>query len=133
MKTILIVDDDPIIVQVYRTRLQTGGYRVEVADDGLAAMKIILELRPDLILLDVLMPKVEGTYVLKFIRSRPDLKGTRVIVLSNASNADVAKAVLAQQPDQVFLKSQATPRDVLAAVNQLLGGEIAAPPPPPAP
>jgi len=127
MKTILFVDDDPIIIQVYRGPLKNAGYQVEVAEDGLAAMKIVLQLRPDLVLLDVMMPKVDGGYVLKFIRSRPELKATKVIVLSNATNADVAKDVLAQNPERVFLKSQSTPKELLKVVNGLLGGDSPAP------
>jgi CheY-like chemotaxis protein len=128
MKTILFVDDDPIIVQVYRGPLKNAGFEVVVVDDGLAAMKVVLELRPDLVLLDVVMPKVEGAYVLKFIRSRPELKATKVIVLSNATQADIAKDVLSQNPDRVFSKLQSTPKDLLKAVKELLGGDSPAPP-----
>ena len=121
MKTILFVEDDPIIIQVYRGPLKNSGFQVEVAEDGLVAMKLIPQMRPDLVLLDVMMPKVEGTYVLKYIRSRPELKATKVIILSNATNADVASEVLAQNPDRVFLKSQSTPKDLVKAVTELLG------------
>ena len=129
MKKILFVEDDPIIVQVYRGPLKNAGYEVEVAEDGLKALKVLLDLRPDLVLLDVMMPKVDGTYVLKFIRSRPELKHTRVIILSNASLADIGKEALAQNPDRVFLKSQSTPKELLKTVKELLGdGSSAAPP-----
>ena len=127
MKTILFVEDDPIIVQVYRGPLKNAGYRVEVAEDGLAALRIILQLRPALVLLDVMMPKMDGTYVLKFIHSRPELKDTKVIVLSNAANADVARDMLAQNPDRVFLKSQSTPKEMVKTVHELLGGDTAGP------
>jgi two-component system chemotaxis response regulator CheY len=126
MKKILFVEDDPIIVQVYRGPLKNAGFHVDVAEDGLVALKIILDVRPDLVLLDVMMPKVDGTYVLKFIHSRPELKETKVIVLSNASLADVGKEMLAQNPDRVFLKSQATPKELLKAVKELLGGDAPA-------
>ena len=126
MKTILFVEDDPIIVQVYRGPLKKGGYQVEVAEDGLEAMKVVLQLRPDLVLLDVMMPKVDGTYVLKYIRSRPELQHTKVIVLSNASFADAGKGTVAQNPDRVFLKSQATPKELLMVINELLGVEPSA-------
>jgi CheY-like chemotaxis protein len=96
MKTILFVEDDPIIIQVYRGPLKNAGYRVEIAEDGLAAMRVILQLRPDLVLLDVLMPKMDGTYVLKFIHDRPD-----------------------------FLRSQSTPKELVKVVHELLGGEPA--------
>jgi len=130
MKTILFVEDDPIIVQVYRGPLQRSGYKVEQAEDGLIALKVILPLKPDLVLLDIMMPKVDGTYVLKFIRSREELKHTKVVVLSNASIADAAKDALAQRPDRVFLKSQSTPKELLNVISELIGpGEPAAAPP----
>ena len=123
MRKILFVEDDPIIIQVYRGPLKNAGYEVEVAEDGLKALKILLDLRPDLVLLDVMMPKVDGTYVLKFIHSRTELKNTKVIVLSNASLADIGKETLAQHPDRVFLKSQTTPKELLKAASELLGGD----------
>jgi CheY-like chemotaxis protein len=127
----MLVEDDPVIVQVYRGALQRRGFQVEVAEDGLVAMKNILQLRPDLVVLDVMMPRVDGTYVLKFIHSRPEIKDTKVIVLSNASIADAGSPVLAQNPDAVFLKSQCTPTMLAAKINELLG--LAEPPAAPIP
>lgn len=121
MKTLMIVEDDPLIVQVYRGALERRGFNVTVAEDGLVAMKIVLQCRPDLVVLDVMMPKVDGTYVLKFIRGRPELKDTKVIVLSNATIADAGSLTLAQNPDAVFLKSQCTPGILAAKVCELLG------------
>ena len=121
MKSIMLVEDDPVIVQVYRGALQRRGFQVEVAEDGLVAMKSILQLRPDLVVLDVMMPKVDGTYVLKFIHARPELSHVKVIVLSNASITDAGSPVLAQNPDAVFLKSQCTPSELTHTINVLLG------------
>ena len=126
MKTILFVEDDPIIIQVYRGPLKNAGFQVEVAEDGLLAMRTLQHHCPDLVLLDVLMPKVDGTYVLKFIRSRPELKNTKVVILSSATLADIAKDVLAQNPDRVFLKAQSTPKELVKVVIELLGGNEAA-------
>lgn len=126
MKTVMIVDDDPVTVQVYRGALERRGFDVRVAEDGLVAMKNILQWRPNLVVLDVMMPKVDGAYVLKFIHSRLELKDTRIIVLSNASLADAGNPVLAQKPDAVFLKSQCTPDLLAAKINEVLA--VAAPP-----
>ena len=123
MKTILFVDDDPIIIQVYHGALKNAGYRVEVAADGLEAMKLLPQLCPDLVLLDILMPKMDGAYVLNFIRSQPELKATKVIVLSGAAMADAARTTLVQNPDRVYLKSEMTPKELLEAVNEMLAGE----------
>jgi two-component system alkaline phosphatase synthesis response regulator PhoP len=130
MKTILLVDDDPLIVKIYRGPLEKSGYRVEVAEDGLAAMKVAVQLRPDVVVLDVMMPKVDGPYVFKYIRSQPGLKGTKIIVLSTATLADAAKTTLEQNPDRTFLKSEVTPKIILQAVNELLGAAGQAGPPP---
>jgi CheY-like chemotaxis protein len=126
VKTILLVEDDPIIIQVYRGPLKSAGYRVEVAEDGLNAMKVLLQLKPDLVLLDFLMPKMDGNYVLKFIRSRPELQATKVILLSNATQGDIAQEILAQRPDRVFSKAQSAPKEMVKVVRELLGDEAPA-------
>lgn len=121
MKTILFVDDDPIIVQVYRGALKNAGYLVEVAADGVAAMEILPQLCPDLVLLDILMPNIDGQYVLEFIHSRPELKAAKVIIFSDAALSEVAKSTLAQYPN-VYPKSGMTPKKLVQAVNELLDG-----------
>lgn len=126
-KTILLVDDNPLIVAAYRGALQRRGYQVETAADGLEAMKKITSLKPAVVVLDLLMPKVDGTYVLKFIHSQAALISVRVILLSEASIADAARPALAENPDAVFLKSQCTASRLADKINELLGN---APPPP---
>ena len=122
MKTILFVEDDPIIIQVYRGPLVGGGYRVEVAEDGLVAMRVMPQLRPDLVVLDIMLPKINGPYVLKYIRSRPELSATKVIVLSDATDVAAAKEMVALNPDGAFLKSHMTPRELLKEISVLLNG-----------
>ena len=121
-KTILLVDDNPMILTAYRGALERRGYRVETAADGLDAMRKLVALKPALVVLDLLMPKVDGLYVLKFIRSQAELKTVPVIVLSEASIADAAQPALAQNPDAVFLKSQCTASLLADKIAELLGG-----------
>jgi CheY-like chemotaxis protein len=128
-RIILLVDDNPVVLEAYRGALARRGYRVEVAADGLDAMRRAMLLKPDLVVLDLVMPKLDGSYVLKFIHSQASLKSVRVILLSEASNADIAKAALEQNPDAVFHKSQCTASLLAEKINELLG----APPPPPVP
>ena len=129
MKTILFVEDDAVIVQAYRTCLLREGFQVEVAEDGLAAMKILLSLKPNLVLLDLMMPKFSGTDVLKYIRSTPALKSTPVIILSNASIADQGQEAMALGADRVFLKALCTPRQLIGAANELLNSMAPSPQP----
>ena len=83
-------------------------------------MKKLLPMKPDLVLLDLMMPKVDGTHVLKFIRDHAELKNTKVIILSDATIADAAAGAIALKPDKIFLKSECTLKQLLAAVRELL-------------
>jgi CheY-like chemotaxis protein len=127
-RTILLVDDNPLVLQAYRGALERRGYRVETAMDGVDAMKKAMILKPDLVVLDLAMPKLDGSYVLKFIRSQPDLISVRVILLSDASDANIGRAALAQNPDAAFLKSQCTASLLADKISELLA---AADPPAP--
>src|ERR1039457_1959742 len=88
MRHILHVEDDALIVQLYRPALVRAGFSVEVAEDGLIASKMLFKAKPDLVVLDLLMPKITGAEVIKFICSTPALKTVPVIILSEAGIAD---------------------------------------------
>src|SRR5262249_18730752 len=87
-KTVLFVEDDLVVMTAYRNRLQQAGYHVETAADGVEAMKHLMLLTPDVIMLDLMLPKVNGVDVMKFIRKTPRLQKTPVIVLSTNSIID---------------------------------------------
>ena len=122
MKTILHVEDDALIVHIYRSALVRAGFQVEVAEDGLIASRMLYKAKPDLVVLDLLMPKLAGAEVIKFIRSTPALKTLPVIVLSQASIADQGVSAAALGADRVLYKSQCTPAILIGAINDLLGG-----------
>lgn len=79
---ILIVDDDPSILGMIRTRLEKQGYRVFTASDGEAAVEIAVDERPDLVVLDVMMPKMSGWEVARTLRNNPDLAGIKIVLLT---------------------------------------------------
>ena len=116
----MLVDDNPLVLQAYSLGLLRHGFRVEMVKDSVDAMKIVLILKPDLVVLDLVMPKVDGSFVLKFIRSQPELKSVRVILLSDASDVNIARAAFEQKPDAAFLKSQCTASLLLDKINELL-------------
>ena len=120
MKNILHVEDDALIVHIYRPALERAGFRVEVAEDGVIAAKMLFKAKPDLVVLDLLMPKLAGTDVIKFIRSRPNLQSLPVIVLSQASIADQGVTAAALGADRIFYKSQCTPAILISAIHELL-------------
>lgn len=116
------MDDDAVIAHVYRAKLVEAGYVVDVAEDGLIAMRSLNANPPDLIVLDIMMPKFSGLDVLGFIRSRPELSGIKVIVLSNFYlEANDRQAVLTKA-DCGLVKSSCTPGKLLETVAALLAG-----------
>jgi CheY-like chemotaxis protein len=121
MKTILFVEDDPIIVRVYCAKFLREGFLIEVAEDGLAAVKMLPTVKPDLVVLDLMMPRLNGVDVLKFIRSDPVLKPTPVIILSNAFMSDLGQAAATIGAELALLKSGCTPAQLVAAAGKLLG------------
>jgi CheY-like chemotaxis protein len=123
MKQILLVDDDAVIVQIYRRKFVEAGFDVQVAGDGLAAMKMLCSgLKPEVVILDLMMPKMSGVDVLKFIRSRPDLKDTAVIIFSNSYMSDMVQAAAVAGADKALLKSRCPPALLVEAVDQMLSG-----------
>jgi len=123
MKQILLVDDDAVIVEIYRRKFLQAGYAVEVAADGLEAMKLLSSgAKPDLVVLDLMMPKMSGVDVLKFIRARADLKTTPVIIFSNCYMSDMVQAAAVAGADRALLKSRCPPVILVEAVDQLLSG-----------
>jgi CheY-like chemotaxis protein len=122
VKTIFFVEDDPVISKLYRDKFLREGFQVEVAGDGLVAMKKLATLRPDLVVLDLMLPFMNGVDILKYIRATPDLKATPVVILSEAYMNDLAQAAAQVGAEQTLLKSSCTPDLLLEVVNHLLSG-----------
>ena len=129
MKTIFLVEDDPVVVKVYGAKFEREGFLVEVAKDGLVAMKMLAAVRPDVVVLDLMMPKLNGVDVLKYIRSIPALKATPVIILSNAHKTSLAQAAAEFGVEKALLKSSCTPGQLIDVINDLLSGTEAEPNP----
>lgn len=122
MKTILLVDDDALVMELYRKKLAQGGFDVRTAGDGLEAIKLLGSLTPDFIVLDLMMPKLSGVDVLKFIRAKPALTKVPVTVLTNAFMSDHARAVSSMGVDRAIIKGDCTPAKLLEIALQLTGG-----------
>jgi len=121
MKTILYVEDNAVVVAAYRAVLMREGFNVIVAGDGLEAMKALATGTFDIVLLDLMMPKINGTDVLKYIRSTPKLKALPVIVLSDGTMADVATIALNLGVQGTLLKSQCNPKILVDTLKTVLG------------
>src|SRR2546423_11445820 len=84
MKRIMIVEDDPIIGRIYRTCLEKAGHTVEIATDGQTCLDRVLKFKPDGLVLDLMLPKVNGIELLKRMRAAPALQNVPIIVCTNA-------------------------------------------------
>lgn len=124
-KTIVFIEDNPVILTAYQNRLQRDGFHVEPARDGLEAMKILSRVVPDLVILDLLLPKFSGVEVLKFIQSNERLKAVPVVILSSNSIVDAAEEYVLESVDKRLLKSSCTPAVMLQTIRKLLYGHDA--------
>ncbi len=120
-KKILFVEDDPVVLTLYRNRLQREGFEVLFAEDGEVALNVLSRVRPDLVVLDLMLPKVNGVDVLKHIRADDRLKATPVLILSNAYMTELAQKALQSGANKGMLKTECTPAKLVEAVRDMLG------------
>ena len=120
-KTIFFIEDNTLVLTIYRNWLQREGFKVESAVDGLTAVEKLPKLKPDLVILDWMLPKLNGIDVLQFIRERADLKDTPVLVLSNAYMDERASKASTVGANKRLLKTQCTSAKLIEEVRELLG------------
>jgi CheY-like chemotaxis protein len=110
------------VLTVYRKRLEKAGFHVIPARDGLEAIKSLSIFVPELILLDLMMPKFNGEEVLQFIRNHPHLAKVPVIILATNSIRDLAQEHILEKADRRLIKSRCTSESLLEAIQYLLAG-----------
>ena len=120
-KKILLVEDDAALANVYKTRLEMEGFDVRHVDNGEDALTNAREYRPDLIVLDVMMPKINGFDVLDLLRNTPDTMGMRVIMMTALSQAKDKERAEQLGADDYLVKSQVVISDVVARIKHHLG------------
>jgi DNA-binding response OmpR family regulator len=119
-KKILLVEDDDSLASVYSTRLEAEGFILNRVSNGEEALSAALEFRPDLILLDVMMPKVSGFDVLDILRNTPDTASMRVIMLTALSQESDKARAEELGADDYLVKSQVVIADVVERVKHHL-------------
>ena len=121
MKKILLVEDDDALASVYTTRLDAEGFQIRRVPNGEEALAATLEFKPDLILLDVMMPKVSGFDVLDILRNTPETANLRVIMLTALSQESDKQRALDLGVDDYLVKSQVVIADVVDRIKHHLG------------
>lgn len=133
MKKLLIIEDDRIIGSIYSKKFAVEGFNVEVAEDGQTGLERISGFRPDIVLLDLMLPKLNGLDILARVRAMPEFQRLPIIVFSNAYMSTVIDAAWKAGATTVLTKSNTSPKKLTETIHELLAQVEAAPPPPAAP
>lgn len=120
-KRILLVEDDQVLANVYLSRLQLEGFEVKHVANGEEALSTAISYRPDLIVLDAMMPKITGFDVLDILRNTPETANLRVIMLTALSQAKDKERAEKLGVDEYLVKSQVVIGDVVARIKHHLG------------
>ena len=112
MINVLLIEDDRNLIQLYRTELELLGATVEVADDGKKGLDLAKESKPDLILMDVILPEKIGLSILKELKKEDDTKNIPVIILSNYEQGESPKKALELGAVAFLSKQQYTPQEI---------------------
>jgi DNA-binding response OmpR family regulator len=118
-KNVLVVDDQPHIVRLIQVNLEKEGFRVTTAADGVEGMAKVREVRPDLVILDVIMPRKDGFEVLREIKGDPDLAETPVVMLTvKTHNADIVEGL--KEGAELYLPKPFHPKELVSLVKRVL-------------
>jgi DNA-binding response OmpR family regulator len=117
---IAIVEDDQAISTMYRIKFEAEGFRVETAANGKLGLKLIEDMKPDIVLLDLMMPEMNGDEMLKKLRATTWGKSMKVVVLTNMGEQEIPEEVKQMGVVAVILKADMTPRQVAELVKQQL-------------
>lgn len=119
-KKILIVEDDKSLREMYQLRLSINGYDVLEARDGEEGLDLAIKEKPDLIMLDIMMPKMSGMDVLDIIKSTPETKDIPVILLTALNEESVRSKGLVYGAEDYLVKSQTMPGKVVEKIEEVL-------------
>jgi DNA-binding response OmpR family regulator len=117
---IAIIEDDQAISQMYRIKFEAEGYNVETAENGKLGLELAEKMRPDIILLDLMMPEMTGAEMLEKLRKTTWGKDTKVVILTNMGEQEIPPGVKELGVIAVILKADMTPRQVAELVDKKL-------------
>lgn len=120
-KKILLVEDDDSLANVYLARLEVEGFEVKRVPNGEDALAVAIEFKPDLVLLDVMMPKVSGFDVLDILRNTPETANLKIVMLTALSQENDKARADQLGADDYLVKSQVVIADVIERIKQHLG------------
>ena len=119
MTKIAIIEDDPTISQMYRMKFEADGFDVRMAGNGKIGVELVKTFKPDIILLDIQMPEMDGAEALKHIRADSHSKDTPVIILTNLGEEEAPSEMRSLGISSYIVKANNTPRQVVTHVKEI--------------
>ena len=121
MKKILIIEDDQVVANVYRNKLTVEGYRTETAPDGETGLKLLRTFKPQIVILDLMLPGISGVEVIKEIRKDIEFSKVPTVVFSNTYLTNLIQEAWRAGANKCLSKSSCTPKDIIDIVRGLIG------------
>ena len=122
MSKILIVEDDPLMARMFEKIFMFENYEVDIAIDGVEGLEKVKSFKPAIILLDVMMPRMNGLQALEKLKLDPETKTIPVIMLTNLAGQQDAETALAKGAVKYIIKSEYEPKQVADMVKEILSG-----------
>jgi DNA-binding response OmpR family regulator len=120
MHSVLIVEDDPVLLDMYKDKFEFSQFKVNTAVDGEQGLELALREHPELILLDLVMPKMNGTTMMEKLRTDAWGKNVSIIVLTNVNvDGELLKKIIEDRPQYCLMKVGITPDEVMAKAKEI--------------
>jgi len=126
MKKILIIEDDEVVANIYRNKLSMEGFSVQVAADGESGLQSVHQMRPDAVILDLMLPKLSGVDLLKKVRAEPAFEKLPIIVFSNTYLANMIQEAWKAGATKCLSKASCSPNQFVTVVKATVNGTVTA-------
>lgn len=120
-KSILLIEDDPFLIDIYSQKFKKSGFDIKVADSASKAFQYLEETIPEIILLDIVLPQMDGWAILKKIRANENWNSCQIVVFSNLGQKEEVEKGLGLGANRYLIKSQYTPLEVVKEIERMLG------------
>ncbi len=120
MSKVAIVEDDLAIAQMYRLKFEAEGHEVQIAENGKLGLKLVEEMKPDIVLLDLMMPEMNGDEMLVKMRKTDWGKNTPVVILTNVGEQEAPDALKGLNVRAYVVKAEMTPKQVADLIKEQL-------------
>tara|TARA_Y100000310_G_C20633730_1_gene790064 strand:- start:1135 stop:1515 length:381 start_codon:yes stop_codon:yes gene_type:complete len=118
--TTLLIEDDPLLIDIYTTKFKEAGFEVQVADLGDKALATLPKVSPSVIIMDIVLPQVDGWELLEAVQKHQNLDNSKIVVLSNLEQKEEIEKGISLGADRYLIKAHFTPTQVIQEVQNLL-------------